>query len=677
MRGALAVVTLSLFFGASCQDLHGVEVIVQPGNPAVASVRVFVGTGGATNSSLTTSSKVQVDDVEYWSRDANNQSDVVTGVDGTGEVKFLFGTSDTIPAVIAVGYDANQMPIAAGALTDLEVRSGGYTGYELPLIGPVAALGAQGATVQLGLWSPDLATSAYDAACAGIVVAGAAHPYFVVTGNDQDCDGLTDDDTAHECTPDVYLGTRGADPSEASCLVADHSTAGVAQCRLGGATCTDNVPRNQNTCVAGHTCTLNQICTQCATSFECAADIQTKIGLVDHYECTVARKADNSLCETTFALARPPTGGYGCKGLDIGDANSAFGTKLTVGNAELDATLQDSAVASCAGKLALHLSSDTPVDFTAAVAFALKNNAGIALPIHVISGTATTASCPDTTECPLVGALAMPVDQEAYQPPLTECAAAWGPVAPIQELVASNGTQPTLSADQLEMIFAANSTLYRTTRTAVGATWTPPLAIQFENFTIPMTAKLHAPQLAPNGVELFFALEDTMAGATTMFYATRASATAATWNMPSPVISTGGGFEVRSIAWGPGTKVIVGTANATSTAAIYEATWEVGTKMLSGFTMAVGGGEDPYLTADGMQLYYDAPVAGGGTSIYVASRRTPTEAFAPAVELVELSSSDSTDVGPWVPAGGHTIYFASERQGASAPTLYQAQRMSF
>ena len=77
-----------------------------------------------------------------------------------------------------------------------------------------------------------------------------------------------------------------------------------------------------------------------------------------------------------------------------------------------------------------------------------------------------------------------------------------------------------------------------------------------------------------------------------------------------------------------------------------------------------------------MQLYYDVPIT-GGASISVASRRTPAEAFAPPVELVELSTTNSIDAAPWVPAGGHLIYFASQRQGATAPSLYQAQRMSF
>jgi hypothetical protein len=684
MRGALAVVTVALsgaLISAGCQDRHGVEVIVQPGDPAVTSVRLFVGAGGSTNSSLTTSAKVQVDDVEYWSRDVGNASDVVTGVDGTGEVKFLFDTSDTIPVVIAVGYDANQAPIAAGAMTDLSLQdTSGFTGYALPLMGPVAALGQQAATIQLGLWSPDLATSAYDAACAGIVVAGADHPYFVVTNNDQDCDGLADDDTAHECTPDVYLGTRGADPSEASCLVSDHSTAGVGQCRLGGATCTDNVPRNQNTCVAGHTCTLVSLCTLCGMSFDCAADAGTTIAAVDHYECALPRKSDNSICQTTFTLERPPTGGYGCKTLEIGDANNALGTALIVGNVELDATLQDSATSSCAGKLMAKISSNpTTTDFTGLVSFTLKNNAGVAIPIHVTTGSGTATSCPSTTECQLVGGVPGPIVGEAYQPPLTECAAAWNPPTAIPNLfTASSGTaDPTLTADQLQMIYAANGVLYQTTRTAIGGMWGMSTQVDLGTFAIATGQTLRAPKLSPDGNQMFFAVVDPGANTTVMYYATRSSATATTWNAPAMVINSDGTFTATSIAFGLGTHVVVGGTGAVGVGAIYDAMFDLTTKSLSGFAMIRDGAANPYLTADGMNLYFDAPDASGGAALYVMSRRTPTEMFAPEVELVELSTGDSIDSAPWVASGAHTIYFASRRSAMLTPSLYVAQRVSF
>ena len=674
------MLSLALVIGASCQDHHGVEVIVQPGNPAVKSVRVFVGTGDSTNSSLTTSSKAQVDDVEYWSHDANNESDVVTNVDGTGEVKFLFSTSDAISAVIAVGYDANQAPIVAGAMTDLEVRDSGYTGYEVPLMGPIAPLGTAGATVQLGLWSPQLDTPAYTAACAGIVVAGDDHPYFVVTDNDQDCDGLTDDDTAHECTPDVYLGTRAADPSEAQCLVSDHTASGIADCKLGSATCTDNVPRTQNMCVAGHTCTLNEQCMQCMMSLDCAANAEMRLATIDHYECALPRKAsDSSICQTTFALARPPTGGYGCKDLQIGNDTSPLGGSLTVGGVELDATLQDSSTSSCAGKLMAKLSSSpTAVDFTGLVSFDLKNNAGIALPIHVTMGTSTATACPDTTECTLVPAMPQTPVISTFEPGLTQCAAAWNAPAPIANLFAGNtgSFDPTLSSDQLEMIYASNDVLYRTTRTAIGGMWSTATPLDLGGFAIPSGATLRAPALSPGGVEMFFAVQ-LQTGTTTMYYATRSSTTAAGWNLPAPITYADAGFEVDSIAWGPGMHVIVGTVDGTAATALYDATWDLTTKTLSTFTLVNPKGSHPYLSADGMQLYFDQLAQLGGSALFVASRRSPTDAFAPEVELLELNNGDSTDSSPWVPAGAHAIYFASQRSGSTVPALFTAQRASF
>jgi len=664
------VVTLVL---ASCQDLHGVAVIVQPGDPAVTSVRLFIGTGGATSSSLTTSANVQVDDAAYWSRDLGNASDVVTGVDGTGEVRFVFDTSDAIPVVIAVGYDANKMPIAAGAMTDLELRDGGFTGYALPLTGPVMPLGTQGSPLQLGLWSPDRSTSAYDAACAGIVVAGADHPYFVVTDQDQDCDGLADDN-ALECAPDVYLGTRAADPSEISCLSSIQAGLGTPDCKLGGATCTDNVPRDQNMCSPSHICALGQLCTVCGSSYACAADTEAHLAEVDHYECNLARKSDNTVCQTTFTLARPPTGGYGCTGFAIGDDNTPLGTKLQVGNVELDASVHDSSASSCAGTLAAQGSASMPVDFTGLVTFTLKNNAGIAMPIH-FSSSVTTTGCPQTAECALVAA-------DTFKPPLTACAAAWDAPTAIGNIVAPTGdaSGPSLRADQLEMFYTTGGTIYRTTRTAIGAQWTPALPVAFSAFATTDTQRAHAPQLAPDGVEMFFTVIDTSDGATRLYYVTRSSNTSVVWNTPAPVDYPAAGFAVISAAWGPGNQVFVGTASMQNLQTeIYDTTFDLAGKALSAF-VDVGPGIDPFVTADGMDLYFagqDVPDGTGPLILKVASRRTPTDTFAPPVSLPELSGAANVVTSPWVPSGARRIYFSSQTTSVTLPALFESQRTSF
>jgi hypothetical protein len=78
-----------------------------------------------------------------------------------------------------------------------------------------------------------------------------------------------------------------------------------------------------------------------------------------------------------------------------------------------------------------------------------------------------------------------------------------------------------------------------------------------------------------------------------------------------------------------------------------------------------------------MQLYFDAADTGNVSAIFVASRRNPTEPFAAEVKLEELGDVGSADTAPWVPAGAHTIYFASQRGTSTIPALYQAQRTSF
>ncbi|MEO8551421.1 MAG: hypothetical protein ABI678_15695, partial [Kofleriaceae bacterium] len=330
MRLALGVVML-VGLGA-CETHHGIVVLVQTPSVEVRAIRLYVGTGDPTTTSLTPSSKVQVDDAEYWVRDPGNTSDVVT-VDGQTELRFVFETDAVIPVAIAVGYDDHQQPIAAGLAHDLAPVDGNdFTGYELVLTAPIAALGAQGEPMQLALWSPDLATSAYDAACAGVVVAGEEHPYFVVSEEDQDCDGLLDN-APLECNPDVYLGMRPANPGEASCLVSSSGPAHENDCELGGEPCTDNVPRGTGMCVASHTCVPFELCTLCGGSFDCAADLQgaghTDLAALVRYECPLHRKPDGSACGETLVLERPPTGGYDCTAFEIGDARTPLGDKLT------------------------------------------------------------------------------------------------------------------------------------------------------------------------------------------------------------------------------------------------------------------------------------------------------------------------------------------------------------
>ncbi len=506
MRGALPAVILVALAG--CQDLTGIVVLVAPGDPNVHNVRLFIGTGTESTSSLTTSAHVQVDGASYWTRDVGNSADVVP-VDGASELRFVFQTDAAIPVVIGVGYDAQMNPISAGLVHDLAPPSdpNQFIGYDLVLQAPVAMLGAQGQPLDLGLWSPDPATSSFEAACAGIVVAGESHPYFIVNDNDQDCDGLANDNPL-ECTPDVYLGTRPANPSEASCLVASVDPATTdSRCQLGGTPCTDNVPRGMTSCMASHVCTPSALCALCSNSFACAADYDGKgpgtIDGVAHYECPITRRPDGSLCEQTLALARPPTGGYNCTDFEIGNASSHQANQLDVDGLELDASIHDSPTSSCAGLLDVKGTPTLPTnDFTALVSFTLANKAGVAIPIHFASQVDT--SCPPTADCTLE------VDPFG-DTELTACAAAWDAPVMISSPAASTTGEsgPTLSADQLEMYFVASGTIYRTTRTAIGSPWNPA-----QIALMPATGGVyHRPELSPDGLQMLIGL--TVPAATT------------------------------------------------------------------------------------------------------------------------------------------------------------------
>jgi hypothetical protein len=659
---------------ASCQAHHGIVVLVENADPNVRAIRLYIGTGDSATSSLTPSSKVQVDDAEYWVRDPGNTSDVVT-VDGQSELRFVFDTDASIPVAIAVGYDKDQLPIAAGLVHDLSPVDGSdFAGYELTLTSPIAPLGAQGQPMQIALWSPDAATSQFDATCVGVVVAGEDHPYFVVAEEDQDCDGLLDN-AALECNPDVYLGMRPADPNEASCLVPSTGAAGDNDCQLGGEPCTDNVPRGTGMCVASHTCVPFDLCTLCGSSFDCAADLQgaghTDLGALVHYECPLQRKPDGSACGDTLVLDRPPTGGYDCTTFEIGDANTPLGDKLTVGGVELAATMHLGSGTSCAGELAVSGQVATAGSFTALVAFTLKNKAGVAIPIHFsASGVACAAA---DVRCTLVG-------PAFSDPALTECAAQWGMPTVVSPLIGPNGdsADPTLPQDQLTVYFVGNGALYTSHRTAINAPWETPMAVHFNG--VSADERISLPKVSADGSKMFLSLINTISGVDTLSFATVNTA-ATDWNPPLPVVYLGPmTLTLTSAAFGPNNTVLVGAQNQGNLDRdLFEGTFDETSRQIDNLVqlpLDTPFAEDaPSLSADGLQLYFQSD-ATSVTVPYVASRRTVDDKFTTATRLDELEGGSPFDGSPWVSNGARTIYFTSDRVGGT-PRVYSATRTTF
>ena len=79
----------------------------------------------------------------------------------------------------------------------------------------------------------------------------------------------------------------------------------------------------------------------------------------------------------------------------------------------------------------------------------------------------------------------------------------------------------------------------------------------------------------------------------------------------------------------------------------------------------------PFLTADGLHLYFASDRIGGNNAIYVSSRNADDEPFGQPVLIEELSGL-AEDLAPWVSSDNRRIYFTSNRLGLMQ--IYMATR---
>ena len=195
--------------------------------------------------------------------------------------------------------------------------------------------------------------------------------------------------------------------------------------------------------------------------------------------------------------------------------------------------------------------------------------------------------------------------------------------APITELnqPGSSNFSPTLSEDELYMVFASDRAgglggydLYETQRPTVDSLWSPPVNI------VPLNSSGsdYEPNLSYDGLELYFV--STRAGGigTSDIYRSQRPAIGAPWGPPQNI-----GSPVNQ----------AGVAN-----------------------------DDPFLTQDGLRMFYTSSLGAGGADVYVAQRPaigapwSAPQVFAPA-------ASSSFDHSPCVDGSGDTVWFSSNRPG--------------
>ncbi len=667
---------MALILVAACAEDHGILVLVKSEDANVTQIRLFVGSGQPTSGSLAIpaatgpTDRSAIGNATYFVRDPHDRGDIVA-IDGPRTVRFAYATSDAIPLVIAVGYDSNNEPLTAGVLHDLAAPTSAnqFNAYEVDLDTRQTVFGPAGGpdgALRLGVWSrPNSPLNMSTAECAGIQTGNEEVAYFVVNPDDQDCDGYTNDQDI-ECRPNVYSGALAADPRHPSCLVASPLGTVYPYCTFGGQPCKDGLGPMGGECTATHICTPSSVCTSCGGTFSCATEMtNAQIDVGPFYDCAIHATNDGTrLCGgESLALERPPTGGYDCSTVEIGNAD--FGDTFAKNGMHVKIS-QGSPTAGCEVSLDFD-DGDTggASSFTGLTKFTLTNNAGVALPIRFLIAPSDCTDQPPVT-CTIA-------NDPTGTPPdvgMTQCAAAWSPVG----MVAFVGALPTLrqggatvTKDGMEMFLIAGDGLYRAQR--MGQTWTVSPAP-----TVTRTG-MRAPKLSADGTRLLFMADIPMAGSG-LYEVSRTASNTDFDQATLHAIIDSQNRTIESATFGPpGTLVIAAPASGGPT----------GTQLyivpFSGFAIGMNAipipnvssvsavhDRQPSLSYDGLHLYFESDRDNQGEAIYVASRPNIDADFGHPVRLAEIPVSSNTTVYPFVTEDRFTMYYNSKTVGLSTAT---------
>ncbi len=673
MWRALAIVCVV----AACGNDRGILVEVSSTDPTVAKIRLFVGTGEPTTSDLTIAGPHHLAGAIYYTRDPNDAKDVVELSSGPRVAKFMYATSDDIPLVIAVGYDANDQPVTAGMANNLAAptKSNQVNAYEIVLdtSAAVSVFGTNG-EVHLGLWSSsaDTAMDPYTAQCAGVQLGHDAPAYFVVSPDDQDCDGYING-TDLECTPTYYNGSTTADPSKPACLRDQVDvTQNVEYCYVGGKGCMDGAGIDPaSPCAKTNICLPKTVCSECVGDFKCAANLDKyNHSPADgpYFACTI-QAHDGLMCSATVRLPRPPTGGYGCRDFQIG--NDGFGTKLVNGAIELDAVAgkDTSAPSSCDATIEVASGGATAgvTAFSGITNYVLENNGGIAIPIEFTVATASRCAAP-LPPCRLEN------DEASVSPVQPQCAAGWSAPVPVTFTTVANGGA-TLTTDRKTMYYVTSGgTLARTTRMSTTQPWMGSTAVE-----TPGLAAIHAPKLSPdNSRILFVATPANNPPSTSLYEAMLVGGGLGT--ITQFVIQTVG-KTIESATYTPDSNklLVAATDQAATSAHLYFVTTGPAQQITSygpklGVSMNATDVYEraPSLSANGLHLFFTSNRDASG--IYVSSRARLTDDFEPAVLVEELTGIDASSGFPFVTSTNDEIYYNGQPSNPGPVTLLRATR---
>ena len=656
-------VALVLVVVAACSHEGGLLIDVTPTDSSVDQIRLYIGRGDATShqtlglplapATANQSNATPVPDVTYWARDPENELDTKEVVGGK-TVRFVLVHTDTdnIPALLAVGYSGGKI-VQIATKFDVQVPNKHFAMFSLDLQAPVADL-AGSSMFAAGAWDPDSQTTVPYAACAGVFDRSARYPRsMVVTPDDQDCDGFVNG-SEEECTPDIYRGSRTANLDEMSCLVRD---ATQLSCVLGGPSCTDNTKRDLNACEPTGYCAPFSVCEYCDT-LDCAKDITKSVALPRPatYTCAV-HTMGTTICENDVILDGLPSGGLGCATAEIADKTHKFGTQLDVNALEIKVGVD----AGC--HVTLKPSGDAPttnlLEVGAMVAVTFQNGRGLAVPLVLkLDSLGSAAGCPGG------GPVHCAPDSVLQQTDLARCVTSTTGPTPVGLL--TGGVSPTLTGDMLDIWFTTPPAhVWHASRTSLSSGWSTPMEdgqLEFGGISV---AAVATPHVSRDGLSMYLSADRALGQSFDIYRTTRTSRNA-TWVVPTIVpglqsIDSEGGFASDSTDQ---VGVFHRKDNAATTFTIRTAVGNSG--VWSGLTTAsglqvTGNLLNPVMSDNGLTIYY-ANEGNGLFDLFKATRANETGAFSTPQAVVGVNSL-ANDVDPWVSPDGHTIYFASDRNG--------------
>lgn len=239
-----------------------------------------------------------------------------------------------------------------------------------------------------------------------------------------------------------------------------------------------------------------------------------------------------------------------------------------------------------------------------------------------------------------------------------------------------NDEDCTLPADQLELYFASTrfglpGEIYVVTRPDVMTAWSAPVAVPELN-----SPEWEAtPEISADGLTMWLtSTRLTIMNSNDLFVATRAPGSS--WNTPVRVgeLSVANTYVYGAAPIASELAMVFGSDRngnldlfLTTRGSVTDA-WGA-PQSISELNTAAGE-TDPFLTDDGLTLYFESD-ASGNDELVVATRRSTTEPFGTPVPLTELNSA-ANDQDLWLSPDGHHVVFSSNRSGDK--DVYEAFR---